>query len=105
MPRRPRITVTPTVEGIGLGFIACCLLASSFIQRVNLLVLVFGLLTALLFVGMFQSRRNIRRLAVKRIPPIEAYAGLPFDVGIEVTNSGNRASYAATVEDANDSLS
>jgi uncharacterized protein (DUF58 family) len=103
MAKRPRITVTPTVEGIGLGFIACCLLASSFIQRVNLLVLVFGLLTALLVVGLFQARRNLRSLSVRRIPPPTAFAGSPFEVGIEVSNPSHRASYAVAVEDTDDS--
>jgi hypothetical protein len=60
MRLRPRVLAAPTTEGWGLAFIAGCLLASSFIQRVNLLVLVFGLLVALLLVGMVVARRHVR---------------------------------------------
>jgi len=104
MRLRPRVSVAPTTEGWGLAFIACCLLASSFIQRVNLLVLVFGLLVALLFVGMIIARRNLGRLAVRRIPPIQAFALAPIEVGVEIVNRGKRDSYAVTVDDAVDTV-
>jgi uncharacterized protein (DUF58 family) len=99
---RPSVSVAPTVEGWALAFIACCLLASSFIQRVNLLVLVFALLVAVLFVGMVVARRNVRRLQAKRVPTVLAFAGTPFDVTIEVANRGTKDSFAATVEDGVD---
>jgi uncharacterized protein (DUF58 family) len=104
MRLRPRVSVVPTTEGWGLAFIACCLLASSFIQRVNLLVLVFGLLVAMLLVGLVIARRNLGRLAVRRIPPAQAFAMTPIEVGVEVVNRGKRDSYAVTVDDAIDSV-
>jgi uncharacterized protein (DUF58 family) len=85
-----------------LAFIACCLLASSFIQRVNLLVLVFGLLVALLFVGLVIARRNVGRLIARRVSPLQAFAMKSFEVGVEIVNGGKRDSYAATVEDSID---
>jgi len=99
---RPRVSVAPTLEGWGVAFIACCLLGSSFIQRVNLLVLVFGLLVAVLLVGMFVARRNLRRLQARRLPPHQSFAGSPLDVAIEVSNRGTKDSYAAIVEDVVD---
>src|ERR1700752_4299791 len=99
MTRGSRITSAPTVEGWGLAFIACCLLASSFIQRVNLLVLVFGLLAALLLVGWVQARRNLGRVAVRRVLPQEAYAGAPFEVAIEAANDGFRDAFAVSIID------
>jgi len=99
MTRGSRIRSAPTVEGWGLAFIACCLLASSFIQRVNLLVLVFGLLAALLLVGWVQARRNLSRIAVRRVLPQETYAGAPFEVAIEAVNDGFRDAFAVSVVD------
>src|SRR4051812_38086202 len=99
---RPRVTLLPTIEGWGLAFIAVCLLISSFIQRVNLLVLVFGLLVAILFTGAFVARRNLIRLEVRRLPPGHAFVGKLLEVAVEVVNRGTRDSLAATVEDGND---
>lgn len=101
---RPRVSVAPTTEGWGLAFIACCLLASSFIQRVNLLVLVFGLLVAMLLVGMVVARRNLGRLTVRRIAPLQAFAMTPIEIGVELVNRGKRDSYAVTVDDAVDTV-
>ncbi|MGL5096498.1 MAG: DUF58 domain-containing protein, partial [Planctomycetia bacterium] len=56
----------------------------SFIQRVNLLVLIFTLLLAPAILGAWTGRRSLLGLTVRRRLPPEVYAGRPIVVEIEI---------------------
>jgi uncharacterized protein (DUF58 family) len=77
-----------------------CLLASSFIQRVNLLVLLFGMLLAFGFFSVLQAWRNIAGFSASREVPTEVFADEPSVLGIKLVRSGvRRTALAVVVED------
>ena len=80
--------------------ISLCILGASFIQHVNLLVLIFALMAAPYLLSLLITRQNLSRLRVRRHLPTEATAGEPFDVQIEITNHRRYSSaYGISVRD------
>lgn len=79
-----------TLEGVITIIIASCILGASFVQNVNLLVLIFALTIAVSLSAYLLCRRNLQGVRVQRRLPPEAFAGSSISVQIEVQHTEKR---------------
>jgi len=80
-----RISVTR--EGIYYLIIVLMVLFGALVREVNTMLLFASFLFAPVLLAMHMGRRTIKGINVKRIIPSRIFAGEPFIVGLEVTNS------------------
>ncbi|QDU63674.1 hypothetical protein Pan216_45550 [Planctomycetes bacterium Pan216] len=92
-----RWTTRPTKQGMVFLFILACVFGASFIQRVNLLVLIFSLSSALLGVGLWVQDRMLRGVKLRRTAPRQVEAGDGFNVTLEASKEFGPAIWATCV--------
>lgn len=99
MSKRHR-TIRLTREGATFLIIIGCIFGASFIQNVNLLVLIFSLMLAPLLLSYWLAARNLRGLSFRRRLPEAALVGEPFDVFFSIeAEKRRRPAQAIAIED------
>jgi uncharacterized protein (DUF58 family) len=104
-PGRPRIGLRLPREGWTWLVIAGFLLVTGLLKGINLLALFGCLMLVLWALNFFLAGRHLRRLRGRRWINGPVFAGTPFAVTVEVTNSGRTAFAGLRVEDDGGRLS
>lgn len=95
---RTRFWLTP--DGAVALLVAVCILGASYVQNVNLLLLLFAIIVSLTFTAAIFCRRNMRDVTVLRHLPLEAFAGTEVFIQVEVVGpTGKRTRWGIAVED------
>lgn len=81
--RRPRMQIT--LVGIVILLVAAAIVGAAFVHRVNLLMLLFSLIVAMVVVGSWSGRRQLHGLVLTRNIPSMVEAGVPFAWSVQVT--------------------
>ena len=88
----PRLRSTITRHGSIYLVVALCILGSSYVHNVNLLILIFALLVAVALAGLVWGRWNLRGLDLSRRVPENCFAGEAFHVELKLEGLGRRTS-------------
>lgn len=98
-PVRTRLRLT--ADGFAVVVISLCILGASYVQHVNLLLLLFAFLSASAITAALFCRRNLKGVSVERKLPPEAFVGKTALVQIELSRkAGRKYEWGVVVEDA-----
>jgi uncharacterized protein (DUF58 family) len=97
---RPRLHhMSICAEGVCYLVIMAFILAASLIRQMNLLMILYGVLTGPLLLSWPLVRRQLKRVDVTRHAPKTVVAGEPFSVDVEIANGRRGASFGLAVRD------
>ena len=79
--------ISITREGAFYLLVVFAVLIGSLVREVNTMLLFASFLIAPILLALYMGRQTLKKITVQRIVPTQFFAGEPFIVGIEVTNS------------------
>ncbi|MBX9655069.1 DUF58 domain-containing protein [bacterium] len=98
----PKVTIRLTWAGVFVLAVALPILGASFVHHVNLLLLLFSLIVAAVFVGTWLGRAQIKHLKVIRSCPTLLPLNRPLTSIMEITNIGKRPAAGVQLTDQTD---